>query len=67
MQQQRLRGHPIRVVRGDEGTLDIAAAETGCRRCEASLGSVEQPAGSITETLSRNLLESTMGHQILNR
>lgn len=67
MQQQRLRGHPIRVIRGDEGTLDIAPAKTGLRRLEASLSPVEQLASSITSTLGRNLLESAMGHQILNR
>jgi len=66
-QQQRLRGHPIRVIRGYESTLGIASAKTGRRRCEASFGPVEQPASSITGTLSRNLLESAMGHQILNR
>lgn len=66
-QQQRLRGHPIRVIRRDKGTLDIATAETGRRRCEASLGPVKQAASSITGTLSRDLLESAMGHQILNR
>ncbi|MYB28108.1 MAG: hypothetical protein F4X38_03110 [Acidimicrobiaceae bacterium] len=66
-QQQRLRGHPICVIRGDEGALDIAAAETGRCRCEASLGPVEQPASCISGTLSRNLLKSAMGYQILNR
>ena len=66
-QQQRLRGHPIRVIRGNKGTLDIATAKTGRRRNEASLGPVEQPASCLADTLSRNLLQSSMGHQILNR
>ena len=55
-QQQRLRGHPIRVIRCGKGTLDIATAETGRRRCEASLGPVKQPASSIIDTISRDLL-----------